>query len=169
MDFVDGSFEASLTRRLRAELDALDVATAAVSPQSRRIRPVRIVWTIGRPLALALALALLLGSVAALASGSTDPSQWVREAKSSLGLPPSDDEGNPSGVQASPSPHAEDSPETTETPEPAEGGTQPGTPEREAPESPEPTEHRTPEPSSPGDSRSPEPGEGGASQSAGDD
>lgn len=123
--------------------------------------------TVGRPLALALALALVLGSVAALASGSTDPSQWVREAKSSLGLPPSDD-GNPAGVPVSPSPHAKASPQTTETPEPVEDGIRPGTPQREAPESPEPTEHRSPEPSSPGDSHSPEPGDGGAGQPSGD-
>ena len=150
---MDRSFEAALTKRLRAELDALDVAAPAAKPQFRRSAPMRYVWTVGRPLALTLAVALLLGSVAALASGSPDPSQWVIDAKRSLGLPPTDDE-TPFGLQASPSPHPSESPEPRESPESSEPA--------------EPAEHRSPEPSSTDDHHSPEPAEHSSEQPSGD-
>lgn len=110
MEQVNRSFEQALTRRLRAELDALNVAVPAV-PGYSGPRSFAYVWAVGRPLALAVAAALLLGSVAAFASGSPNPKVWVTEAEHSLGIPAPDDEIAPGALPAvhpSESPEAED-------------------------------------------------------------
>ena len=110
MEQVNSSFEQALTRRLRAELDALNVAVPAV-PGYSGPRSLAYVWAVGRPLALAVAAALLLGSVAAFASGSPNPKVWVTEAEHSLGIPAPDDEIAPGAlplVHPSESPEAED-------------------------------------------------------------
>jgi hypothetical protein len=162
MEIMDGSFERALISRLRTELDALNVAVPAVMPGYSPRRSVRYVWTVGRPLALALAVALLLGSVAAFASGSPNPGTWVKEAEKSLGIPPAD-ETPPIGSEASPSPESSESPK-------AEDGGQPTGAEREPAETRtvEPVERQSPEPASPNDGRSPEPAEHGPTPSAGD-
>jgi hypothetical protein len=100
MELMNDSFEAALARGLRTELDALNVAVPTAALQLPRKSSMRFVWAVGRPLAVALAAALLLGSVAAFASG--DPSRWVREAARQLGLPPFN-EDTPIGAKASPS------------------------------------------------------------------
>jgi hypothetical protein len=158
METMDSSFEGALIGRLRTELDALNVVVPAVMPGYSPRRSVRYVWTVGRPLALALAVALLLGSVAAFASGSPNPGTWVKEAEKTLGIPPSD-EKTPIGPEASPSPESSE----------GEGGGQPGG-EREPAETPtaEPAEHQSPEPVSSHDGRSPEPAERGSTPSVGD-
>ena len=107
---MDSSFEQALTRRLHAELDALSVAAPAMPRYSGR-RSLTFVWGVARPLALALAAAVVLGSVAAFASGSPNPKDWVTEAEHSLGIQAPDDEIAPG---ASPSPHPSESPDARE-------------------------------------------------------
>jgi hypothetical protein len=136
MGVMDSSFERALTRRLRSELNAVNVAVpAATRPYSRR-GDMRYLWAVGRPLAVGLAAALLLGSVAAYASGSPNPAVWVKTAERSLGIQPPDDK-TPIGPKASPSPHPTESPDRTER------SAQPSGPERE------PVETSTPERASP--------------------
>lgn len=131
MGSMDSSFEQSLTRRLRAELDGLNVAVPAV-PDDSGDRSLKYLWAVARPLArplaLAVAAAMLLGSVAAFASGSPNPKVWVTEAEHSLGIQAPDTEIAPG---AAPSPHP------SESPEPGEDHAVPTT---------EPVEHRSPEP-----------------------
>jgi hypothetical protein len=139
MELMDGSFESALTTRLRTELDALNVAVPAAAPAYSRRGAMRYVWAVGRPLAIALAVALLLGSVAAFASGSPNPSNWVKDAERSLGIPLSDDK-SPNDSEESPSSQA------TESPEPADDRVEPTGAEREPAETPQPSEHHSPEP-----------------------
>jgi hypothetical protein len=138
MELMDGSFEGVLTRRLRAELDALNVAVPAVSPADSRRGAMRYVWAVGRPLVIALAVALLLGSVAAFASGSPNPASWVRDAERSLGIPFADDK-SPNGSEKSPSSAAQ-------SPTPVDDRGEPVGSEREPAETPQPSEHHSPEP-----------------------
>lgn len=135
---MDSSFEQALTRRLRAELDALIVAAPAVPGYSGR-RSLTFVWGVARPLALALAAALVLGSVAAFASGSPNPKVWVTEAEHSLGIQAPDDEIAPG---AAPSPHPSESPDAGEDQSvPAGSQVEPS----DKPTA-EPVERQTPEP-----------------------
>jgi hypothetical protein len=153
MELVESSFERALIGRLRAELDALNVAgPAAFRPYLRR-RRARYVWAVGRTLAVGLAVALLLGSVAAFASGSTNPATWVKDAGQSFGILPSDDQAPIGGPDESPSPHPSESSEPKQdTVRPTGTGHEPV-----ETQSPEPTERQSPEPSdssgpqSPGD------------------
>jgi hypothetical protein len=158
MELVDGSFERALARRLRDELDGLNVASPTGARPYARRGSMRYVWAVGRTLAVALAVALLLGSVAAFASG--DPGKFVKSAGQSLGIPPFDDKP-PIGSRESPSPHSE-SPEPTE---PSSGS------QREPAESPtpEPTERASPETESPEPRHSSEPLENSPGPSPGDD
>lgn len=135
---MDSSFEQALTRRLRAELDALIVAAPAVPGYSGR-RSLTFVWGVARPLALALAAALVLGSVAAFASGSPNPKVWVTEAEHSLGIQAPDDEIAPG---AAPSPHPSESPDA------GEDHSVPAGSQVESSDKPtaEPVERQTPEP-----------------------
>jgi hypothetical protein len=111
MGLMDSSFEQALTRHLRTELDALYVAVPAVPGYSGRRRSLRYGWAVARPLAVAVAAALLLSSVAAFASGSPNPKVWVTEAEHSLGVQAPDDEIAPG---AAPSPHPSESPDPGE-------------------------------------------------------
>ena len=135
---MDSSFEQSLTRRLRAELDVLNVAVPAV-PDDSGDRSLKYLWAVARPLALAVAAAMLLGSVAAFASGSPNPKVWVTEAEHALGIQAPDDEIAPG---AAPSPHP------SESPEPGEDHAVPPGSRGEPSDKPttEPVEHRSPEP-----------------------
>lgn len=158
MELVDGSFERALGRHLRAELDALNVASPATARPYARRGSMRYAWAVGRTLAVGLAVALLLGSVAAFASG--DPGKFVSSAERSLGIPPFDDKP-PIGSLKSPSPRPSESeggsqsePAESPTPEP----TQRASPERESPEaSPSPEPGHSPEP--PERSPGPSPGD----------
>jgi hypothetical protein len=138
MGSMDSSFEQALTRRLHAELGALKVAVPAVPGYSGR-RSLSHVWGVARPLALALAAALVLGSVAAFASGSPNPKVWVTEAEHSLGIQAPDDENAP-GAAPSPRP--------SESPDPGEDHAVPAGSQVEPSDKPtaEPVERQTPEP-----------------------
>jgi hypothetical protein len=135
---MDSSFEQELTRRLRGELDALKVAVPAVPGYAGR-GSLRYVWGVARPLALALAAALVLGSVAAFASGSPDPKVWVTEAEHTLGIQAPDDENAP-GAAPSPRP--------SESPDPGKDHAVPAGSQVEPSDKPtaEPVERQTPEP-----------------------
>ncbi len=139
--------------RLRTELDGLHVSVPAASPRQARPSSVRFLLGVGRPLAVALGVALLLGSVAWGASGSPNPANWVKAAERTLGIPVSGDK-----VPL---------PRPTESPEPTEktNGT-----EREATDgrSPEPAEQRSPEPASPEGTNSSDPAEHSPTTAAGD-
>jgi hypothetical protein len=139
MELMDSSFEQALARRLCAELDALNVAMPAV-PGYAGHRSLKYVWAVTRPIALAVAAALLLGSVAALASGSPNPRVWVTEAEHSLGIQAPDDEIAPG---AAPSPHPSESSDA------AEDHSVPAGSRSQASEKPtsEPVERQSPEPS----------------------
>lgn len=80
---LDSAFESALGARLRAELDAVAVAVPASRPQP--VRAVRLAF--GAAAAIAVGAALLLGTVAALASGSPDPRVWLKQAHHSVGAP----------------------------------------------------------------------------------
>ena len=138
MGSMDSSFDQALTRRLRDELDALSVTAPAVPGYSGR-RSLTFVWGVARPLALALAAALVLGSVAAFASGSPNPKVWVTEAEHSLGIQAPDDEVAPG---AAPSPHPSESPDA------GEDHSVPAGSQVEPSDKPtaEPVERQTPEP-----------------------
>jgi hypothetical protein len=135
---MDSSFEQALTRRLRSELDALHVTVPAVPGYSGQ-RSLRFAWAVARPLAMALAAALLLGSVAAFASGSPNPKVWVTEAEHSLGIQTPDDENAP-GAAPSPRP--------SESADPGEDRAAPPGSRSEPSDKPtaEPVERQTPEP-----------------------
>lgn len=151
MELVENSFERALRRHLRAELDALNVAgPAAFRPYSGR-RRARHVWAVGRTLAVGLAVALLLGSVAAFASGSTNPATWVKDAGQSFGIVPSDDQAPIGGPDESPSPHPSESPEPRQdTVRPTGRGHEPV-----ETQSREPVERQSPEPSDSSEPQSP--------------
>lgn len=135
---MDTSFEQQLTRRLRSELDELHVTVPAVPAYSSR-RSLRYLWMVGRPLAVAVAAALLLGSVAVFASGSANPKVWVTEAEHSLGISTPDDENAPG---AAPSPRPSESPDPGEDHAAAPGSrSEPSDKPTTAP-----IEHETPEP-----------------------
>jgi len=135
---MDSSFEQALTRRLRSELDALHVTVPAVPGYSGRAS-LRYAWVVARPLALALAAALVLGSVAAFASGSPNPKVWVTEAEHSLGIQAPDDENAPG---AAPSPRPSESPDARDDHAVAPGSR--GDPSDKP--TAEPIERQTPEP-----------------------
>jgi hypothetical protein len=71
-------FEADLARRLRNELDAVEVRAPARLPASRA-RVVTRDW-VRLPLAVALVAALALGALAAAVTRSADPALWVQPA-----------------------------------------------------------------------------------------
>jgi hypothetical protein len=144
MGSMASSFEEALSRRIRAELDALNVTVPAVPVYSGH-RSFRHVWAVARPLALAMAAALVLASVAVFASGSPNPKVWVTEAEHSLGIQTPDDEFPPGATQ---SPRPSKSSEPGESPEPGDGGSVPAASRPEPTEKPttEPVERQTPEP-----------------------
>lgn len=136
----EAAFEQSLARRMREELDALKVAGPAARPQS--VRAMRI--ALSSAAALAVGVALLLGTIAVFASGSPDPRVWIKDAQRSLGAPLA----------------GEHSPMNNETA--AEPGSQPesvaqaSAGEHDSP-SPAAADHETREPARPESPQSPEP------------
>jgi hypothetical protein len=144
MGSMGSSFEQALIRRMRAELDDLNVTVPAVPDYSGH-RSIKFVWVVARPLCLALAAALLLGSVAVFASGSPNPKVWVTEAARSLGIQAPGDEVGPG---AAPSPRSSKSPEPADSPETSDGGSVPPGSRVEPSEKPttEPVERETPAP-----------------------
>jgi len=144
-----GGFEETFTRRLRAELDAVDVRVPVRTTPGRRLAAGRF-W-IARPLAVALIAAIALGVLAASVTRSPDPGRWIQPGvwMRALGVAPPP---SPEATQtAAPSPSPSDKLEPTQSPEP-ESTARPGSPESE------PSER----PSSPGARESPdtEPGDG---------
>ena len=138
MVLVDNSFEQALKRRLRAELDGLKVGVPAVPDYSWRRSP-KFPLAVARPLALAVAAALLLGSVAAFASGSPNPRVWVTEAQHSLGIQTPDQENTPG---TAPTPHPSEHPDTEGSGAvPSGSRSEPGDKR-----TPEPVDHSSPEP-----------------------
>ena len=139
-----GPFEEVFSRRLRQELDALDVRT----PMRRR--PIGRGWLrtfwIARPLAVAAIATIALAGLATAVTASPDPAQWVQPGawERALGVAP---------ASPSPTPHSQPS----ETPEPSSSQEPSDSPKpgvTENPDSPaaEPSEH----PETPQSSQSPE-------------
>jgi hypothetical protein len=144
---VVGDFDEVFGRRLRRELDALEIRTPA------RLRPtpaprLRYFW-IARPLAVAVIATIALAGLATAVTASPDPARWIQPDawQRAFGVAP---------ASPSPTPHAEpsESPEPSSSAEPSES---PEATESAEPSSPkaEPSDH----PESPESSRSPEPGE----------
>ncbi len=151
VEISEGAFDQALAKRLRQELDALDVAAPAPRPQP--LRAMRL--ALGSMAAMAVGAALLLGTVAVFASGSPDPRVWLRAAQHSLGVPLVG-EHSPLAVQSSPE----------SAPEP-ESFAPAATAERESPnpaeverESPQPARPEAPQPADPIESTSASPGDG---------
>jgi hypothetical protein len=151
--FEPGSFEAAFASRLRAELDAMRVWLPAATPAPRRARSAAL----ASAAAFAVGCALLLGTVAAFASGSPNPKVWISEAEKSIGIPPGGSE---------PSSGAE--PIWTPTPEPSDSP--PAQPVRGEPESAAPSapERESPHPESPAAAQPPDPAEHSPTSSPGD-
>ncbi|HET7466093.1 MAG TPA: hypothetical protein VFL29_05460 [Candidatus Dormibacteraeota bacterium] len=152
MQAVD-TFEGTFARRLRAELDGLDVRTPAARPALRHRRR-RAVWRVARPLALAMAATIAFAGLATAATGSPDPGQWLRLSQWTSHF-------NPPVVTPSDEPAARPSP--SEAAEPSEKPAQSPDTEREPSDSPSSGQHpESPEPSgSEGPTSGPSPGEGG--------
>jgi outer membrane biosynthesis protein TonB len=137
-------FEGAFSRRLRQELDALDIRTPPRRQAGARARP-RYFW-IARPLAVAVIVTIALAGLATAVTASPDPSRWIQPAawQRAFGIAP---------TSPSPTPRTEPS----ESPEPSSSAEPGESPEPQAPSSPraEPSEH----PESPESSQSPEPRE----------
>ena len=155
MQAVD-RFELGLVRRLRAELDALDVRLPAPAYGRRGSRR-RPAFGLIRPLAIAAAAVIALAALATAVTRSPDPALWVQPSvwMHAFGVGPSSatpttsqpDEAMPASPEAKPSTEpANAEPEPSETP---------GTSPREH-ESPEPSESESPS----GGGSSPPGGEG---------
>ena len=152
MQAVD-SFERNFARRLRAELDGIDVRTPAARPAPRTRRG-RAFWRVARPLALAMAATVAFAALATAATGSPEPGQWLRPSEWTSRF-------NPPLVTPSDEPAAAPSP--SEAVEPSENPAQSPATEHEPSESPSSGQHReSPEPAgSEGPTSGPSPGEGG--------
>ena len=142
-----GSFEEVFSRRLRQELDALDVHTPLPPRSIGRPSPARF-W-IARPLAVALITAIALAGLATAVTASPNPARWVQPGawQRAFGAGPAASSPTPR-TESSESPEPSRSAEPSESPEPKETETPTG------PRS-EPTER----PDSPEASQSPEPRE----------
>ena len=140
-------FEELFSRRLRQELDALDVRTP-MRPRTTGGRWVRTFW-IARPLAVAVIATIALAGLATAVTASPDPAQWIQPAawQRGLGVVP---------ASPTPTPHSKpsESPAPSSSREPAESP-EPGATEAPATPAGEPSEH----PDSSPTSQSPEPRE----------
>lgn len=135
------SFEAAFATRLRYELDSMHIWVPAAIPMSRRARPAAL----ASATALAVGCALVLGAVAAFASGSPNPKVWIREAEQTIGIPPTGSEPSQEGA----APASTATPEPTEASSPAGGekeSTSPTAPEQESPNPESPAAVQPPEP-----------------------
>jgi hypothetical protein len=150
MQLVDRRFEQEFARRLRQELDGVDIPTRPFRPVPRRWLPLRTI-------AVAIAATLALSVVAGVITGSANPIVWTQKARQVLGI-----EAAPLVIPsqpASPSPSKAAAPvkQASATPSPErEAGD--ATPSPSHTQSPEPRETESPEPS-----RSPSSGGGGES------
>jgi len=137
-----GQFEETFSRRLRQELDALEVRTPA-RPQPTGTPRLRYFW-IARPLAVAVIATIALAGLATAVTASPDPGQWVQPERwqRAFGIAP---------VSPSPTPRTKPS----ESPEPSDSAEPSDSPEPKSQSSPqaEPSER----PESPESSQSPEP------------
>ena len=159
MESDPARFERELAWRLRDELDALRVTPPSAAVAQYRLRPIKLVPA----LAMAVGAALVLGTVAAVASSTPYVGELVHAAAQSLGVPSHRPDTTNVGH---PSPTA--SPQPTERAEPS------GSPENEAPgggggggresESPDPSSGQQ----SPGAHGTPEPDDGAGGSSPGD-
>jgi hypothetical protein len=147
------SFDQAFGRRLRAELDGLDIRLRA-SPSELRRRSRHAALRIVRPLALAMAATIAFAGLATAATGSPDPGRWLK---------PSDWTSHFNPPAAGPSDEPATKPSPSEVAEPGEKATESPTTEREPSESPPSgTSGESPEPSqSERPTSGPSPGEGG--------
>lgn len=142
---IVGHFEEVFGRRLREELDALDVRTP-MRPRTGGTRWMRTLW-IARPLAGALIATIALAGLATAVTASPDPARWIQPGAWQRGL----------GVapwSPSPTPHSEpsESPEPSSSAEPSESSepratevpASPRSEPTERPESPEPSQSAEP-------------------------
>ncbi len=129
----------------------MDVWVPAARPMARRPRPAAFMYGA----ALAVGCALVLGTVAAFASGSPNPKVWIREAEQTIGIPSTVSAPSPDGA----------APESTATPE--ESPAAPSGGERES-TSPSAPEQESPHPESPAAAQSPDPSEHSPTGSPGD-
>lgn len=138
---VVGQFEEQFSRRLRQELDALEVRTPPRRTRSAISGPGRF-W-IARPLAVAAIAAIALAGLATAVTASPNPARWVEPGawERAFGVAP---------ASPTPTPHAEpsESPEQSSSAEPSE-----------SPESPTPKAEPSEHPESPESGQSPEPRE----------
>jgi hypothetical protein len=149
MQLVDPRFEQEFARRLRQELDAVDVP-------SRPFRPVPRRWLPVRQIAVAVVAALTLSAVAGVITGSANPSVWAQKARQVFGI-----QFSPLVIptsSASPSPSKATVPVRQSSPTPSPER-EPGdaTPSPSRTESPEPHDAESPEPSGSGEHPSPSP------------
>lgn len=147
MQAIDG-FEQTLGRRLRAELDGLDIGLPD-RRWSRGSLPAHLGPRLMRPLALAVAATLALAGLATAATRTVDPAHWVQPGQwMSWSATPTPSPATQPQTQASPA----ESSEAVESPRPRATESEPSD-SRQSPSS---------EPSSePHESGSP-PDEGGA-------
>ncbi len=141
-----GQFEDTFGRRLRQELDALEVRTPVMRARTTAAAPrLRYFW-IARPLAVAVIVTIALAGLASAVTASPDPARWIQPGawQRAFGVAP---------ASPTPTPRAE----PTESPEPSSSAEPSESPEPRESASPkaEPSEH----PESPESSQSPEPRE----------
>jgi hypothetical protein len=143
-----GDFDEAFSRRLGAELDAIDVWTPARGwPRRRRTFGA---LRIARPVAVALVAALAPVSIATAVTGSPDPARWVQPAVWARALGVAKPSPQPSsGSDSSPAARPSESPEPHETSNPT--GPEPEPSERPGTTSPEPGE-----PNDPGERQGPD-------------
>ncbi len=138
---VVGQFEEHFSRRLRQELDALEVRTPPRRIPGATSRHGRF-W-IARPLAVAAIAAMAFAGLATAVTASPNPAHWVEPGawERAFGVAP---------ASPTPTPHAEpsESPERSSSAEPSE-----------SPESPTPKAEPSEHPESPESGQSPEPRE----------
>lgn len=144
MQAVD-RFEVGMARRLRAELDALEVRLPAPAYRlrgSHSLPPLRVM----RPLAFATAALVALAALATAVTRSPDPARWVQPSvwMQSFGIAPaSPTPSSPRTDEAAPSESPEAQPAAEPTSPEREPSESPGTSSREH-ESPEPRESQPP-------------------------
>ena len=149
MESGAGRLDRELIGRLRAELDALPVSLPVASPAPYRLRPLKLVPVV----ALAVGAALVLGTVAAVASSTPYAGQLVLAAEQSLGIP-----------THRPDTTTLDHPTAKPTAEPGESSGSSSSPETGGPGG----ERESPEPGQGPATGSPEPNDGPDRSSAGD-
>jgi outer membrane biosynthesis protein TonB len=140
-----GHFEEVFSRRLRRELDELDVRTP-LRPRATGPRWLKTFW-VARPLAVAAIATIALAGLATAVTASPDPAQWVQPGawQRALGVAPASPSPTPK-TEPSESPEPSGTAEPSESPEPraTEIPTNPKAEPSESPEAPESSQ--SPEP-----------------------